>query len=174
MSYARGTTGASGYGAAMPTVTLTAMTPDEFQAWRLRSAKAYAQEKVTAGEWPAEEAEQRALQELHELLPDGLASAHQLLFCARDEAGEQVGILWLSLVHPRGALDTAFVYDIEMVPDRRGQGYGHAVLAAGEDVLRGYGIRALGLNVFGDNATAIRLYESSGYHVTAQQMRKFL
>ncbi len=27
------------------------------------------------------------------------------------------------------------------------------------------------LNVFGDNASAIRLYETSGYAVTAQQMR---
>ena len=30
------------------------------------------------------------------------------------------------------------------------------------------------LNVFGDNPTAIRLYESSGYTVTAQQMRREL
>ena len=27
------------------------------------------------------------------------------------------------------------------------------------------------LNVFGDNPTAIRLYETSGYTVTAQQMK---
>jgi ribosomal protein S18 acetylase RimI-like enzyme len=158
----------------MPTVTLSAMTADEFEAWRLHSLQAYAQEKVTAGAWTAEEAEQRSQEEFDELLPQGLATESQLLFCARGEAGEQVGILWLSLVHPRGAPDTAFVYDIEIVPDRRGQGYGHAVLAAGEDVLRGYGVRALGLNVFGDNPTAIRLYETSGYHVTSQQMRKFL
>jgi ribosomal protein S18 acetylase RimI-like enzyme len=158
----------------MSTVTLSAMTTEEFQAWRLHSLQAYAQEKVNAGVWSLEEAEQRSREEFDELLPDGLASESQLLFCARDAAGEQVGILWLSLVHPRGAPDTAFVYDIEIEPDRRGQGYGHAVLAAGEDVLRGYGVRALGLNVFGDNPNAIRLYETSGYDVTSQQMRKVL
>jgi RimJ/RimL family protein N-acetyltransferase len=30
------------------------------------------------------------------------------------------------------------------------------------------------LNVFGDNARAIRLYEISGYRVVTQQMRKSL
>ncbi len=30
------------------------------------------------------------------------------------------------------------------------------------------------LNVFGDNRTAIRLYETAGYTVTAQQMRREL
>ena len=33
---------------------------------------------------------------------------------------------------------------------------------------------SMALNVFGDNATAIRLYETSGYAVTAQQMRREL
>ena len=32
----------------------------------------------------------------------------------------------------------------------------------------------MALNVFGDNTAAIRLYESSGYAVTAQQMRRDL
>ena len=32
----------------------------------------------------------------------------------------------------------------------------------------------MALNVFGDNTTAIRLYETSGYAVTAQQMRREL
>src|SRR5947209_3455854 len=162
------------YGARMPTVILSTMTPEEFAAWRVHSVKGYAQEKVNAGSWTAEEAQQRSAGEFDELLPQGLATENQLLFCARDEAGEQVGILWLSLVHPRGAPDTAFVYDIEIVPDRRGQGYGRAVLAAGEDVLRGYGVRSLGLNVFGDNPTAIRLYETSGFRVTSQHMLKSL
>jgi GNAT superfamily N-acetyltransferase len=129
----------------MPTVTLSTMTTEDFQAWRLHALQTYAQEKMNAGAWTAAEAEQRSREEFDELLPDGLASESQLLFCARDQSGEQVGILWLSLVHPRGAPDTALVYDIEIVPGRRGQGYGHAVLAAGEDVLRGYGVRALGL-----------------------------
>lgn len=158
----------------MPTVTLSTMTAEEFAAWRLHSVRAYAQDKLNAGTWAAEEAEQRSQEEFDELLPDGLATDSQLLLCARDETGEQVGILWLSLVHPRGAPDTAYVYDLEIVPEHRGQGYGRAVLAAGEDVLRGHGVNALGLNVFGDNATAIRLYATSGYHVTSQQMRKFL
>jgi ribosomal protein S18 acetylase RimI-like enzyme len=40
--------------------------------------------------------------------------------------------------------------------------------------VRSRGVGALELNVFGDNARAIRLYETFGYHVVTQQMRKSL
>ena len=46
-----------------------------------------------------------------------------------------------------------------------------AVMEALHDAARRLGATSMTLNVFGDNATAIRLYESSGYTVTAQQMR---
>ena len=39
---------------------------------------------------------------------------------------------------------------------------------------RELGATSMTLNVFGDNPTAIRLYETSGYTVTAQQMRREL
>jgi ribosomal protein S18 acetylase RimI-like enzyme len=39
---------------------------------------------------------------------------------------------------------------------------------------RELGATTIALNVFGHNATAIRLYDSLGYAVTAQQMRRDL
>jgi ribosomal protein S18 acetylase RimI-like enzyme len=41
-------------------------------------------------------------------------------------------------------------------------------------VVRARGVKAIELNVFGDNTRAIRLYETSGYTVVTQQMRKRL
>ncbi|MFI7026227.1 GNAT family N-acetyltransferase [Micromonospora sp. NPDC049900] len=51
---------------------------------------------------------------------------------------------------------------------------GRKLLAAGEDVVRRHGVSSLELNVFGDNDRARRLYQSSGYRVVTQQMRKTL
>ncbi|MER5458330.1 hypothetical protein ABT008_26530 [Micromonospora sp. NPDC002389] len=52
--------------------------------------------------------------------------------------------------------------------------YADEQVAAGEDVVRRHGIAALELNMFGDNDRARRLYQSSGYRVVTQQMRKTL
>ncbi|BEP15662.1 hypothetical protein acdb102_39730 [Acidothermaceae bacterium B102] len=158
----------------MPEVTLQPMTAEEFATWREHSIRLYAEEHVTAGNYLAEEALARSSAEFDDRLPDGRSTSGMLLLVARDAAGADVGMLWLSLTHPRGAPDTAFVFDIEVLPERRGQGYGHAVLAAAEDEVRRHGVGALGLNVFADNPTAIGLYTSAGYHVTTQQMRKVL
>ena len=42
------------------------------------------------------------------------------------------------------------------------------------DAARGLGATTMSLNVFGHNTAAIRLYESLGYAVTAQQMKRDL
>ena len=58
-----------------------------------------------------------------------------------------------------------------MEPQHRGRGWGRAVLRAVQDELRDLGVRAVGLNVFGPNATARSLYESEGWAVVATHMR---
>jgi ribosomal protein S18 acetylase RimI-like enzyme len=45
-------------------------------------------------------------------------------------------------------------------------------LQAAEREAQRHGADAIGLNVFGGNDAARRLYESSGYQVTSIQMRK--
>jgi ribosomal protein S18 acetylase RimI-like enzyme len=44
------------------------------------------------------------------------------------------------------------------------------LMRAAADAAREHGATHLGLNVFGDNAAAIALYEGLGHTVTAQQM----
>jgi ribosomal protein S18 acetylase RimI-like enzyme len=65
-----------------------------------------------------------------------------------------------------------WIYDIEVVPDQRGHGYGRALLGAAEGEAQRHGGDSIGLNVFGGNNVARGLYESSGYQVSAIQMRK--
>ena len=88
--------------------------------------------------------------------------------------GTPVGVLWIGLNHPRGTPDCAFLYDVEVEQEYRGAGYGRALLTAGEDAVRARGVSAMELNVFSGNRRAIRLYETAGYTVVTQQMRKNL
>jgi ribosomal protein S18 acetylase RimI-like enzyme len=158
----------------MTGISVRPMTDDEFERWRRHLAEAFAAEQVAAGNWAADEALDRALEGNAALLPDGLATEGMLLLKGVRPDGTVVGTLWIGLTHPRGAPDCAFIYDIEVDEEHRGAGHGRALLAAGEDAVRAHGVGALELNVFGDNAPALRLYETSGYAVVTQQMRKNL
>jgi ribosomal protein S18 acetylase RimI-like enzyme len=158
----------------MVDVSVRAMTEAEFDEWRHAVASAYAAEQVAAGNWSPDEALELALQGNAAFLPEGLATPDMLLLKGMRGDGTSVGVLWIALKHPRGIPDCAFLHDIEVEEAYRGAGYGRALLNAAEDIVRSHGVGKLELNVFGDNARAIRLYETAGYRVVAQQMRKSL
>lgn len=148
------------------------MTEAELEEYLRQAIGGYADAHVAAGSWSAEDAQERSAAEFAELLPDGLATKDMLLFMAEARGGEVVGWVWLCLKHPRGQF--AWIYDIEVVADQRGKGYGRALLAAAEAELRQRGVWEVGLNVFGPNVVAQRLYASSGYELMSQQFRKAL
>ncbi len=77
---------------------------------------------------------------------------------------------WVALSEP--PRPGAWIYAIEVDAAVRGKGYGRALLAALEDRVREHGVATIGLNVFGENHVARRLYESAGYETTSLQMRK--
>ena len=145
------------------------MTPDEFAAYRRRSVSAYADEHVRAGDWSPDQAWELAEKETDELLPDGVKTAGAVLLVG-ESAGQVVGIVWTGPA-PRGGPGW-WIYDIEVVPDQRGRGYGRVLLEAAEREILRRGGDTVGLNVFGGNDAARRLYESSGYAITSAQMRK--
>ncbi|PRX12009.1 acetyltransferase (GNAT) family protein [Actinoplanes italicus] len=149
------------------------MTAEEYQQWQHELAVGYAAEKVRAGNWPEEGAYDRALADSASRLPDGLGTEGMLLL-AGEVDGSLVGRLWIGLTHPAGVADCAFIYDIDVIEARRGEGLGRALLTAGEEAARARGAAALELNVFGANPVAAELYRTSGYRVVSQQMRKDL
>ncbi|MFG1952621.1 GNAT family N-acetyltransferase [Micromonospora sp. NPDC048830] len=59
-----------------------------------------------------------------------------------------------------------------MHPAHRGRGHGRRMIPLAEAEVGRLGHDQLGLNVFAHNTRAIRLYESLGFEVTNQQMRK--
>ena len=82
-----------------------------------------------------------------------------------------MGVVWVALDRRPGE---AWIYDIEVNAEQRGKGYGRALLQAAEEEAARHGSKAIGLNVFGTNTVARQLYESSGYQITALNMRKEL
>jgi ribosomal protein S18 acetylase RimI-like enzyme len=158
----------------VPELTVRPMNAQEFAAFRDQLATGYAADKVAAGEWSAADAGARAVQATDDLLPAGVETPGMRLLAAElvDEPGT-VGLIWIG-PHANLPADTAWIWDIQVVPEHRGRGLGRALLAAGERAAIEAGFTSLGLNVFGPNAVARGLYESSGYDVTSLQMRKTL
>jgi GNAT superfamily N-acetyltransferase len=152
---------------------LRRMTSEEFGDWLPELAADYGAEQAAVGLYRPAEATGKVLAELERALPDGVDTADHVFLVAEDDHGF-LGRLWLGLVHPRGVPDQAWINDIEVAEHRRGEGLGRELLTAAEAEIRSRGIGSVGLNVFGPNAVARRLYESAGYEVVTQQMRKRL
>jgi ribosomal protein S18 acetylase RimI-like enzyme len=154
-------------------VTLEPMSVHAWEQWRVGAVRGYGADKVRAGTWPAEGAEARADREFTDLLPEGLATPGHELCSIVNEAGEVVGTLWYGPLHEVGD-GSCFIWDIEVLAEARGRGYGRAALVALEPIARDRGYNAIGLHVFGDNEVARHLYRSSGYVETGVMMRKTL
>jgi len=150
-------------------VALRPMTDTEFTAYRARAERGYAAQVADSGQLDPESAAARAAEDYARLLPDGLATPHMHLWTAV-VAEEPVGLGWIE-VRPRDAGDTAWVFDIQVDEGRRGEGHGRSIMLALQQAARDLGAVSVGLNVFGHNTTAIRLYESLGYSVTGLQMK---
>jgi ribosomal protein S18 acetylase RimI-like enzyme len=150
------------------------MTQEEFDAWMPRAIEAYAADHERNGSRPPGQALEIAKQEFATLLPDGVDTAeHHLL--TGTVGGRPIGMLWLFLpAAPRAGTTGAFVYDVEVDPDKRGGGFGKGLMLAAEDFARQHGADVIKLHVFGDNTVAIRLYERLGYEPTNINMAKRL
>lgn len=156
------------------TPTIRPMTEAEFEAMRAEIISHYAAENVRAGRWTVEVAQEQSAAQLAELLPEGFTSPGQAFLVAEDGEGTLVGHVWVEVADPKGERPGAWIFDIEVAEGHRGRGYSRALLAAAERAAAQAGAGTIGLNVFGHNTVAVRLYETSGYSVATQQMRKEL
>ncbi|MBD3926858.1 GNAT family N-acetyltransferase [Nocardioides cavernae] len=154
-------------------LVLRPMTQHEYDTYRTRSVQDYAREIAEARGLDPADALATAEGEFAELLPDGLPSPGMHLWTAVTGDGEAVGLGWLELRRKTSGV-SAWVYDVHLDADRRGQGLGRQLMEALHEQARELGATTIALNVFGHNTAAIRLYDSLGYAVTAQQMRRDL
>jgi ribosomal protein S18 acetylase RimI-like enzyme len=118
--------------------------------------------------FPAEDADRKAAEDVAALLPDGKGTDGHVLLVARD-GGRYVGGIWVAVQGPDRP-GTAWIYHVWVEPSARGRRVSRRLIEAAGNTVRERGAQALGLNVFGDNAPAIAVYDALGFTVTAQQM----
>jgi ribosomal protein S18 acetylase RimI-like enzyme len=152
-------------------VRLRAMTPDEFTEYLDWVVDDYAGELERNGKATGEAAVAASRASFDGLLPDGVETEGQTLLIAEDEdEARRVGLLWFGPSTDDASM--AWIYDITVDEDRRGEGWGRAIMRAFEGEARSRGYTRAGLNVYADNQVARRLYESLGYAETARQLHK--
>ena len=146
------------------------MDETSFREYREHLVHDYAADKVRAGVWSAEEAEDRSAKEVDGLLSEGTLTRGHYLYSVRDETvpGE-VGILWVS---PRDSGRSLWIYDIIVHERFRRRGYASRILDLVEDKARELGAGKVELHVFGHNHGARALYEKLGYTPTSIVMAK--
>ena len=155
-------------------VALRPMTQTEFDAFRKDGIRDYAADHVRVGNWPAEGALARAEAEWDHLLPDALATKdHWLFTIVAEPEATPVGILWFARRGPPSE-GLGFIYDILIFPEHRRKGYGSEAMRALEPFSLEQGLTKISLHVFGDNQSAIDLYEKVGYETAGIMMTKKL
>ena len=155
-------------------VELVPMSDVDFRRYMENAVEDYAQSRFKCGEEPIEESRAVAKDSYEQLLPQGIASPGQHLFCiVSADVDGPVGLVWLALREKYG-VKSAYVYDLEVHRAHRGKGYARGALAGAEALAREWGAARLSLNVWKWNETAIRLYEKAGFDVMALGMTKVL
>ena len=161
------------------TTVLRLMPDDRLGPWIARSRADYEEARLRSGE-SAEIAAENARTSFERNFSGGRPAAGHLVHevvavepgAGADDAGEVVGWIWVG-PFAEGS-DAWWVWDVEIDEHHRGAGHGRAAMQLAEQQGARHGAVTLGLNVFGYNEVARRLYESLGYETTSLQMRKAL
>ncbi|WP_338588727.1 GNAT family N-acetyltransferase [Paenibacillus sp. Y5S-9] len=150
---------------------LSPMNQEDYASFRIRSIKDFAQEKVEAGTWAEEEAQQLAEESYERYLPEGLNTPGAYLYNLVHSVDGNVGYIWFNITDNRRGKD-AFLLDIVVEEAHRGKGYGTETMQALEQTALSLGVDRIGLHVFGHNVRASSLYRKMGYEVTDLTMYK--
>ena len=148
------------------------MSEAEFIAYKAFLIEDYARDIAQHVGMSDDEARNSAATRINDLLQHGRTTPGELLYIVvKEETQESIGYLWCRIDQARRR---AFIYDIEIHEAYRGKGYGKSTLDLLEAKLKALGMTTLGLHVFVQNATAIRLYTQQGYRTTGLDMQKDL
>lgn len=146
------------------------MTAEEFEPWRERDRAAFLDALRERGVTGAQAEEQAAAGE-RALFPHGFASEGVVLRVLVHD-GAPVGTLWVDLLRSPREDAGAWVFAVEVAEVARGRGHGRTLMRCAEREALAVGRRVLGLNVFADNAPALRLYGALGYRTVERHFYK--
>jgi ribosomal protein S18 acetylase RimI-like enzyme len=142
-------------------VKLHRPTQDEFDRWLALSAERQAEDRAWVnGTDPKREREQLEAM-IPVLLPKGMDSPDHAFRIARDEAGKELGFVWVG-VAPGMTADTCLLFDIYVHEAHRGRGVARAILEQMLESLKG-DAKTVVLYVRADNTPARALYTKLGF-----------
>jgi ribosomal protein S18 acetylase RimI-like enzyme len=151
---------------------LLAMCDSEYENFIAETVRAYAAEKVAAGQWPQAESLALARQSLSDLLPAGRATLDNHLFTIHESAtSASIGRLWFA-AQERAGSRIAYVYDVSVSPEHQRKGHAIRAFHALEAEVVKLGLSGIALHVFGHNLAARALYAKLGYLPTNINMFK--
>ena len=149
-------------------VTIRAMTPDEFRHFYQWSIEQQAAELMKERHISYKAAIQTAAKEVDEMLPEGLHTKHNYLMTITEAPrGESAGFLWTLHEYTAGKKQS-FLCDFAIWESKRRRGYGAAALYLMEKQAIDAGCQEIVLFVSDDNTVARALYEKYGYRVLRQ------
>ena len=154
-----------------PVSALRSMTATEYAEWFEQSIVGYAADKVASGQWVPEESLELTRKELAGLLPLGLETPGNYLYTVVDSRALAVGMLWFGVKKRFGA-DIAYVFNVNVRPDRQREGHAARAFLALEEEVRRRGLSGIALHVFGHNDGARALYDKLGFRPTNISMFK--
>lgn len=94
------------------------------------------------------------------IAPDGPDTpGHKFLII--EDAGTAVSTLWIG----ERSTKQSFCFNAEVQKEKRSLGYGRKTLLVWEHAAANLGLTTLGLNVFGTNISALKLYTGGGFRV---------
>lgn len=119
---------------------------------------------------PLEKASEEAENLMKELFPNKQDSEGQLVYTIYSiEEDKNIGVIWYNI---QSENKKAFIYHILINEEFRNKGYATFVLQELEETMKSLGITSMGLNVFGTNPNAHKLYEKLGYQTASTAMGK--
>ena len=133
---------------------------DEYIDWKKWSISNYIKELIATGEYSEIEAKEEAEEDFNSYLTNGLSTTNHHLFVAENDNGTSVGMIWYETESPDARV---FIADFVVYDEYRRMGYGSAILAEVERILKLNAIPCIRLHVFEHNTTAIKLYEKCGF-----------
>lgn len=145
-------------------VSARPMTPAEYPEWLAAEKLAYVDDIVRSGAKSPEDAARKSDDDFAKLIPEGLATPGTTLLVL-EAAGEPIGTGWLKHGHLPGV---TYGYSLHIDERYRGNGYGRAAMATGEQATLAAGDEVLMFTVWGGNEVAMNLYTSVGYRIVEE------
>ena len=149
------------------TLFLQPMTPIEISIWNQRIWELYRSELMESGVSDAHAARETNLTKDSTFSNGVLAEGNFLLSVMAE--GENVGNVWLV---EKG--EDWFIFDIEIIEARRGEGLGRKTMHSIEEFVREREGVSIKLSVFEFNQIAKKLYKSEGFATVRTSMKKNL